>query len=124
MTIDFEDDAMRCVTGSDVRHALVAVTRLLLDPKLVGLLPVQVQSELPNVRRCILELHALRAARGILEQVALRARAAPAVDEATAMGRRASAPKRARAKSVGTARATPVSRGAGDSVSGDRKSVV
>lgn len=69
MTIDFEDEAARFVSSSDVRCALVAVTRLLLDEKMVGLLPVQVQSELPNVRRCILELHALRAARSVLERV-------------------------------------------------------
>lgn len=61
MTIEFKDISGELVSEADMRQALVAMTRMLLDVKLAGALGPQILCELPNVLRCINELHALRA---------------------------------------------------------------
>ncbi len=48
------------VSDEDIAEALSAVTRVMVNLRLLNTLPRKVAAQVPNIRRCLLELQSIR----------------------------------------------------------------
>lgn len=60
MAIDEQDLTGEPPSNRDIEEALQVITRLMVDIKMIATLPPQILVQVPNIRRCLLELRRLR----------------------------------------------------------------